>query len=155
MIILGFDVGVKTGWAVLSGQRIVESGVQEFALSRGESPGLRFLRFRRWLVELLAKAVGPGEEGLIAFERAHHRGGHATEVQVGMTTRLEEIAAEQGMETLPVHSATLKKASTGSGRADKRAMMRRAEAIVGRTVLEDEADAILVALWAAVEVGER
>ena len=155
MIVLGFDVGVKCGWAVLSGQRIVESGVQEFALSRGESPGLRFLRFRHWLVELLEKAFAPGERGLVAYERSHHRGGYTTEVHLGMTTRLQELAAERRLEVLPVHTATLKKASTGSGRGSKEAMIRAATRLVGRSVQEDEADAILVALWAAKEIGER
>jgi len=47
MVIIGLDPGIRTGWALCRQGRILESGVQTFALARGESPGMRFLRFRR------------------------------------------------------------------------------------------------------------
>lgn len=156
MIVLGIDPGIHTGWAICHDGQIVESGVQVFDLGRGESPGMRFLRFRRWLREVCPvdrKAV------ILAYERAHHRGGAATEIGVGFCTRIQEFAAEANCETLPVHTATLKKWATGRGRADKAAMVQRAyEAIEAvpfaparKILTDDEADAILVALWAWAE----
>jgi hypothetical protein len=46
MNILTLDLATKTGWASnIHGRR---SGVIEFALKCGESPGMRFLRCRGW-----------------------------------------------------------------------------------------------------------
>ena len=70
MTIVAFDFGSRTGWAALDGGHI-ESGVQTFELSRGESPGMRFIRFRRWLEEMMALT----KPGLCVYEAAHHRGG--------------------------------------------------------------------------------
>jgi len=150
MKILAFDFGSRTGWAALRDGHI-ESGVQVFDLSRGESPGMRFIRFRRWLEELLT-LIGPG---LCVYEAAHHRGGYATELLVGMTTRLQETCAERGIEYTAVHSATLKKFATGSGRADKSAMVKRAaERFPDRRIADDnEADALLLLECARAKFG--
>jgi hypothetical protein len=159
--LVGFDVGTATGWALCEAGKIVESGVQRFDLARGESPGMRFLRFRRFVDELLLPAFGGlpltgNVPQVVAFERAaFSRGGYAIELHNGFTTRLQEWAAAHGAESLPVNPGTLKKWATGSGRGDKGAMVRRASGIVGRSVGEDEADAILVALWAWQESGGK
>ena len=50
MEILSLDLATAAGWASkILGRR---SGVIEFQLKRGESPGMRFLRCRAWLNEL-------------------------------------------------------------------------------------------------------
>ncbi len=160
MIILGIDGGIKTGWAICRDGKIIESGVQTFDLGRGESPGMRFLRFRRWLRQMTpAQLWASTEQHVIAYERAHHRGGAATEIGVGFCTRIQEFAAEQGYESLPVHTATLKKWATGSGRADKADMVKAALQKTGLVVSldgdgmpDDQADAILIALWAHDQV---
>ena len=148
--ILAFDFGSRTGWAALK-DGYVESGVQVFDLSRGESPGIRFIRFRRWLEEMLT-LVRPG---LCVYEAAHHRGGHATELLVGMATRLQEACAGMMIEYASIHSATLKKYATGSGRADKSAMVKRAaELFPGRKIADDnEADALLLLECARAKFG--
>jgi Holliday junction resolvasome RuvABC endonuclease subunit len=149
--ILALDFGTRTGWAALSDGH-VESGVQTFDLARGESAGMRFIRFRRWLEEILALT----RPGLCVYEQAHHRGGHATELLVGMATRLQEACAEKGMEYTAVHSATLKKASCGSGRADKSAMIAEARRrFPGREIADDnEADALMLLEYARAKFGE-
>ena len=74
MNILAIDAATKTGWASnIFGRR---SGITEFALKRGESPGMRFLRCRAWLNEMW-KLLG-GQIDVICYEQAHHRGGAAT-----------------------------------------------------------------------------
>ena len=172
MVIIGLDPGIHTGWAVCRHGRILESGVQTFALARGESPGMRFLRFRRWLAEVAEKAGlevpdlprghGFKHDAIFAYEHSFQQGSHAQELFHGWTTRLQEIAAERGSESLPVHTGTLKKWATGSGRADKAAMRAVAARRTGRYpesnvigdegMSEDEADAILVALYAWEQV---
>lgn len=163
MLILGLDLAVHTGWAICVDGEIIESGVQSFDLQRGESPGMRFLRFRSWLKTLYGEAltinhdrsagIHPAGPAVLAYEQSHHRGGPATMVAVGLATRVLELAAEVGCESLPIHSATLKKRITGSGRASKADMIAAAEQRVGRQGFsEDEADAICCAFVAWEQV---
>ena len=134
MNILALDCSLKTGWATLINGRI-ESGTQDFTKKRGESNGLVFMRFNAWLDSL-------GKYDLVVMEQAHHRGGAATNLCVGLTTRVEEFAQRIGAECMPIHSATLKKFVTGSGRAGKDLMIVAFEKTVGRTpVTDDESDA--------------
>lgn len=150
-MILALDMATITGWTLAQNDgTIVESGVQSFAKKRGESNGLLFLRFRRWVTEMAAHLTDP--INLIAYEQAHFRGGAATEICVGLQTRAQELAAERGIESAPVGTMTLKKFATGKGNADKAAMMAQAAVILGRAPIDDnEADAVLVARWAAQE----
>lgn len=114
MKILALDCATKTGWCLLDESgKIIESGVQSFEKRRGESNGLVFLRFRNWLGKLIE--FRPGGAQLLVYERAHMRGGAATELCVGLQTRVQELAAEKMIESLPVPSTTLKKWATGSG----------------------------------------
>lgn len=150
MNILALDCGTKTGWASFVDGRI-ESGVQDFSLKRGESKGIRFLRFNTWLVGML-DLIKPY---VVVYELAHFRGGHATEILVGMTTRIEEFCEERKIEYSSVHSATLKKFATGGGKANKEDMMKAAALKFGRIIdSDDEADALLILAWAREEFGE-
>jgi len=138
MNILAIDCGTKTGWASWSNGHL-ESGVHEFSLARGDSPGMRFLRFRSFLVDMVTMT----KPDLVTYERAHMRGGFATDLLVGLTTRIQEECAARRINCEAVHSATLKKAACGSGRADKAAMLKAASERFGRVVTsDDEADAL-------------
>jgi Holliday junction resolvasome RuvABC endonuclease subunit len=107
-----------------------------------------FLRFRKWLKDF-ADLIKPD---LIAYEQAHFRGGAATEICVGLQTRAQEIAAERGIESAPVKTNVLKKWATGKGNAGKGEMMTAAGKHLGRPPMDDnEADAVLVGMWAVDE----
>src|SRR5437016_860972 len=86
--ILALDLGTRTGYAIRENGR-VESGVQVFDVKRGESPGMRYLRFNRWLDDVCRAGLDAvfGRDGLavglIVYEQTHHRGGAATEVAAG------------------------------------------------------------------------
>ena len=148
MRILALDLASKTGWSLVIGGVVKESGVQDFTKRRGESNGVLFLRARKWLVETCALCV----PDLIAYEQAHFRGGAATEICVGLQTRAQEIAAERGIESVPIPTITLKKWATGSGKGDKAAMIAVAGRLLGRPPLDDnEADAVLLGLKAAAD----
>ena len=139
MNILSLDLATKTGWASnIHGRR---SGVIDFALKRGESPGMRFLRCRAWLNEMLKLL---GKIDIIVYEQAHHRGGAATAVCVGLITEVQAFAAEHDIELMPVHTATLKKFATGSGRADKKDMVQAAQKRGWNPQDHNEADASLL-----------
>lgn len=116
MKILALDLGTVTGWATEK-----HSGTKDIPQGRGESPGLRFLRMRSWLMELIELA-GPFD--LIVYEQAHHRGGAATAVCVGFATEVQAIAAAEKIELMPVHTGSLKKWATGKGNANKLEMIQ-------------------------------
>jgi len=144
--LLSIDPGTHCGWAS-SSKGHVESGVHEFALGRGDSPGMRFLRFRNWFADMLTMTA----PGLVIYERPHMRGGFATDLLVGFVTRIQEACAERGIECEAVHSATLKKSATGSGRAGKDIMKLAAAQRFGKLVeSDDEADALNL-LWMAMQ----
>lgn len=165
--ILALDLSTRTGWALWDRNGMVTSGVYELKLKRGESPGMRFLRFRAWLTELIAlgqlapndgfaerPAFGPG---VIAYEQAHHRGGAATELCVGLVAVVQEQAARQRVEHTAVHTAELKKHATGKGNAGKDMMLEAARKRWRKPNLQsdDEADALCILDWAMEEIGEE
>lgn len=148
---LALDLATKTGWAMRDRSGQVISGVQEFDLKRGESNGMRFLRFRKWLNEMFklgqfGKEISAELPGLVVYEQAHHRGGFATELALGLVTHTQSEAARYGLEYMPVHTASLKKWATGSGRAGKPEMIAKAEELAGDTKIIDDnhADALLL-----------
>lgn len=167
MNVLALDLGTHTGWALAEDGRL-ESGVQVFDVKRGESPGMRYVRFNRWLQETVgpfARKVQPDPHvitapriGLVVYEQTHHRGGAATEVAAGFATRVQEWAASYGVEHATVHSATLKKWTTGSGRGDKDAMKKHAtqRGWMGQrypaTTDDNEVDAICLLHYALAEL---
>lgn len=140
--VLAIDPATSCGWALWQpGWEQPESGTQVFGLQRGESPGMRFLRFRKWLSSM----TDDYSPGLYIYEQAHHRGGAATELCVGFVTRIQEEAATHNALHVPVHSATLKKWATGSGRAGKDEMIVRAEERWGvLPSTHDQADALIL-----------
>mgnify|MGYP001594289900 CR=1 FL=1 len=158
--VLALDLGSKTGWALVESGRI-ESGVQVFDVKRGESPGMRYVRFRRWLGEqglsFGNKVFVPRVE-LIVYEQVHHRGGAATEVASGFSTRVQEFCAEHGIEHAAIHSATLKKFATGKGNADKGEMFHAAVAKGWLSVADpatrddNEVDALCLLRYALAEI---
>ena len=150
-MIIGLDLGLTTGWALLFPNGTIESGTYEIPEDRGESRGMRFARWRGWFIGLLED----WQPGLVAYEQAHARGGAATDVLVGLATRVQECCAERGIEYVPIHTSTLKKWATGNGAAKKAAMVEAATARAGRTIeSDDEADAYLVVCLAAEKWGE-
>ena len=156
-MIIALDCATKTGWAIanLDGT-IRESGVQSFAKKRGESNGIMFLRFRRWLMELVENATVSygGKPYVLVYERAHFRGGAPTEIGVGLQTRVQEVGAELSFPTLPVATGSLKKFATGIGNASKEDMMTAAGIVLGRRpISDDEADAVMLARFAASDIG--
>ena len=156
--ILALDLGTRTGWALAEGGR-VESGAQVFDVKRGESPGMRFLRLSRWLEEI-ARVDHEHPHGvleLVVYEAAHHRGGAATAVGVGMSSHVLAFCARHGIEHQPVHTATIKKFATGNGRGDKAAMIAAVQrrgwaAHVVEPLDDNHADALALLHYALEEL---
>mgnify|MGYP002636661380 CR=1 FL=1 len=151
MNILAIDCATKSGFASLIDGRI-ESGIQDFTKRRGESNGMLFLRFNAWLSNSFVGA----RIDVFAYERAHHRGGAATEICVGLTTRVQEYAVKSDAEHMAVHAATIKKFVTGSGRASKEDVMAWFKKTVGRDPVDDnEADARALLEFVMMDLGVK
>ncbi len=138
MNILALDMATKTGWATSVGR---QSGVQTFDVRRGESPGMRFLRCRGWLNEMLALLGGID---VIVYEQAHHRGGAATACCVGLVSTVQAFAAEHDVELMAVHTGELKRWATGKGNAGKPAMIEAARSRGWSPTDDNEADGQLL-----------
>jgi len=143
MRFLTLDCATETGWALFVDDKYVESGVQSFKKKRSESNGFMFLKFRAWVNELILTT----KPDVIGYEMAHFRGGAATEICVGLQSRVQEAAAEVSTPYKGLTTSQVKVALTGKGRASKEAMIAAAEAFIGHPVAsDDEADAIAVGL---------
>jgi len=149
MNILALDLGSHCGWALKDGQYIL-SGVQLFDLQRGESPGMRYLRFKKWL-QIMCDPIR--DIKAIYYEQPHNRGGHATALLNGMVAIILYFAAEWQIETCPVHSGTLKKFATGSGSASKDDMIEAAKKFKSDVTDDNEADALYLLAFAQTEIG--
>lgn len=148
MKVLALDLATTTGFAFRDDSGDICSGTETFQVKRGESPGIRFLRFARWL----AKMHTSHHFDVVSFERPHHRGGPSTEVLVGLATRAQEFAAEHDLEHSTVETSTLKLWATGRGNAGKPDMVEAAQKWVPGVESDDEADAILVLAYTESEI---
>ena len=151
--LLALDTATNCGWAAWHPNTGMTSGAQSFKPGRGESPGMRFLRFRKWLSEMI-DLVKPS---VIAYERSgHFKGVAAAEVCHGFQTIMHEEAARREIDTAPVQNSELKKYATGEGNAGKPEMIKAARKRwkVDLTEKEhDRADALCVLAWALNESG--
>lgn len=116
MHILAMDLATRTGYAATGGQ----SGVADFA--KAGTLKHRLGAFWGWLDAFLD--AFPTD--LLVFESAHHRGGAATRSGIGMQTVAILAAYRHEIPIACVHTATLKKHATGSGRAGKDEMLAAA-----------------------------
>lgn len=141
-----------------------ESGTQTFDLQRGESPGMRYLRFDRWLAEMLAMV----KPQLVVYEQAYLMPtAHASEIFFGLTTRVLAACASLGIEHQAVNAMKLKKWTAGHGRASKGMML---DAVRSRwptnlsphvcehlkcfDPIHDEADALALLHYTLAELGK-
>jgi Holliday junction resolvasome RuvABC endonuclease subunit len=129
-IILALDIATKTGWACNHPE---QSGVENFAIRRDESPGMRFVRFEIWLNDIL-KQINPD---IVVFEQAHHRNGATTECLLGLITTMLKVCAERKINHISYHTATIKKHATGRGNAKKPDMMQAFREKWGREPIDD------------------
>ena len=149
MNILFLDCALSTGFASLW-KGVVESGSVKITLERGESSGMRFLRFRRWLMEMLVNSQGEALYDLVAYEQSHHRGGPATHLAENWIGRVEEECARLGIQYTSVHTGMLKRHASGRGNASKEEMVEAARLRWPDQVVEseDQADALCGLAWA-------
>lgn len=165
MNVLALDLATHTGWALMEDGHF-ESGVQVFDVKRGESPGMRYVRFNRWLQSIVFPATENGgprvsdqpRVSLIVYEQtvpftAKFGGASAREISSGFSTRVQEFCAIRLIEHATVYPSTLKKWTTGKGNAKKHDMI---EAVYARWAVpvedDNQADAIALLHHALAEI---
>ncbi len=139
--LLAIDLGTDTGWAWSSnGKQIDESGHWNFTVKKDESTGMRLIRFRGKLNEIL-KTVGVD---LIVFENTvqqfqRRAGAH---VQAELQGVMKLWCEENNIQYKGYFPKEIKKHATGKGTSKKEAMILAAQKKWKRVFeSDDEADA--------------
>lgn len=138
--ILALDLGTSTGWA--TGPSFI-SGVWNGKGSRYEGGGMRYLRFRAWLDEMLAML---GCIDVVFYEEVRaHKGVDAAHVYGGLLAQLTAWCEEKKIPYEGIPVATIKRHATGKGNSGKELMKKAASERVGRVFTDDnEADAVCI-----------
>lgn len=144
--ILSLDLGTKCGYALRRRDGSIIHGTEVFTPRKSWTPGQRWQRFRAWLSELVQRE----QVHVIVFERVAfaHSSSAASDVYGGFKALVEMAADAHRCELLDVAVTTVKKHFTGSGRADKAAMLAEAKRRGFRPDTDNAADALAVLSWA-------
>ena len=139
-VILALDLGTQTGWAMIGHDDLVDSGTVSFAPRTGEGPGMRFARFRRWLIDLKS---AHGQIDAVYYEDVRrHIGTQAAHVYGGLLAVLMMWGEHHQIPYRGVGVGVIKKHATGNGAAKKPAMIA-AMRERGYSVMDDNsADAL-------------
>ena len=76
------------------------------------------------------------------------RGGYASDLLVGLMTIVKLFCIRYSIAYMSLHSATLKKYATGSGKASKEEMVLTAEQRYGKVRDDNQADALHLLAYA-------
>ena len=140
--IVCLDLGTKTGFAVLRPDGKIESGQVNLQPKASEGPGMRYVRFRQWLVEL-KRVHDPISE--IVYESVMGHGAFqviAAHCYGGLLATLQAFGEHHGIAYRGIGVSTIKKQFAGHGKASKTDVIRQCEALGFRPDSDNEADAI-------------
>ena len=159
LVILALDLGTTTGWALRSANGPVAHGFVSFKSQRFEGGGMRYLRFGRWLADMLTlNAPKTGSHtnltgiGAVYFEEVRrHLGVDAAHVYGGLLATLSAWCEHHRIPYQGVPVGTIKRHATGKGNASKAEVIAALQA-AGHVVNDDnEADALAVMSWALAQ----
>lgn len=148
MVVIGIDPGSMCGWALVdeAGKRQA-SGVWDLRARRHEGGGMRYLRVRRYLEELLDHAEGH-RSPVVAYEEVRrHRGTDAAHVYGGIVASIVTVCEERKVPYAAIPVGTVKRTATGRGNASKLEMIA---AFVAATDMQPDSDDEADAYWVAV-----
>lgn len=139
--ILALDLGTKLGWALLDGSSI-SSGEMNLHPHKNEGPGMRLVRFRKFLDTI-------GKVDAVYYESVNrHMGTQAAHVYGSLEGRLQEWCEDNGItEYCGIPVTQIKKHATGKGNADKKAMIAAAQKQWPEQNIKDTEDNRSDSLW--------
>jgi Holliday junction resolvasome RuvABC endonuclease subunit len=141
MNILALDLGTHTGYAVCEGGHIL-SGTKKLPHKKS-APGLRFLDFRRWLIQIIEDR----DINEVCFERVcAHSGTEAAHCYGGFMYTLASVCEEFNIKCTGIPVGTIKKFATGKGNASKEEMIAAAKLRGFEPADDNEADALAILL---------
>lgn len=131
--LLSLDVATKTGWKTASA-----SGVWDLKPNRGESEGMRVVRFKSKVRELIML------EGITIISYERPAGMHKGSIMVAseMIGVLKDLCIELNVDLACYSASEIKKHATGKGNANKDAMIAKAVELGFNPKDDNEADAI-------------
>ena len=144
--ILALDLGTHTGWALHHLDGTITSGTEHFKPQRFEGGGMRFLRFKRWLNELLA-ASRRHQRGVLRGSPAARRRRCRPRLR-RFPGHLTAWCEHHHIPYQGVPVGTIKKHATGKGNAGKDEMIAAAQARGHAPADDNEADALALLHWA-------
>ena len=138
--ILALDLGTTTGWALHTADGNTVSGTQSFKPGRFCGGGMRYLRFRGWLAEVLANSGGINA---VYFEEVRrHASTDSAHVYGGLMATLTAWCEHHKIPYQGVPVGTIKKHATDKGNASKDEMVASVRARGHAPTDDNEADAI-------------
>lgn len=138
MVILALDIATKTGWAT-----DVDSGVIDLSLKRGESPGMKTVRFQARIKELI-DLIKPD---LVVYEQPG--GLHKSSIidAAKLIGVLEVVCERRGIDFSSYPAKTIKQHATKNGNAGKSAMVQAAKDKWSDIKIIDDNHADALWLW--------
>lgn len=119
MKILAVDQATKAGWAVTP----EVSGTWNLAVLRDESAGMRLIRFRAKLKEIIALE----KIEVVVYERVAGRFKSSISVSAELAGTLKVVCEDAGIQYRAFSAGEIKKHATGKGGCGKPAMIAAAE----------------------------
>lgn len=145
---LALDLGTRCGFAFSKPGVPVYSGSVSFAPRKGEGPGARFLKFRRFLTENFP------ELDLLLYEEVRgHKATRAAQIYGGFEATVLAWAEARHIRYVGVHTGTLKRLTTGKGNAQKDEIIATIRLRGFDPADDNEADAIALLLLPLRELG--
>lgn len=148
--ILALDLGTTTGWALQTQYGEIVSGSKSFK-PHMRSSGYRFNLFLKWLNETKTEH---GPIIAVHFEQVRRHAGTKAAHIYGAFWGLLDAWCDSHL--IPCHGTdvgTIKKHATGSGRADKAAMIEAARAKGFKPVDDNQADSLALLDYAVKVLG--
>lgn len=143
--VLCLDLGTKSGWALRSADGSITSGTAEFKHDRYSGGGMRFLKFKQWLNQMLEAT---GQIDAIYFEEVRrHLGVDAAHAYGGFLAHLSAWCEQQVIAYEGVPVGTIKRHATGKGNAGKAEVIRAMQQRGYQPGDDNEADALALLHW--------
>jgi len=147
--ILALDLGTISGWAIRNRDGAICSGSQSFELRRFDGGGMRFLRFQRWLDELISPGRSAPLVDLVVFEEVRrHLGVDAAHAYGAFMAQLSCACERMEIPYEGVPVGTIKRHATGKGNASKELVIGAMRALGHAPADDNEADALALLHWA-------